>query len=159
MDIVEKFINLHLDYIEVVLEPSVSRACSADDRFSKNIDLQKKLQQTTLGLCVIYHMAFVQAALEEKWSTLKRPNSPQRDDFNIDWDKFDTFKYIRDCFAHNPDGEMFSDQQSNTIKFQSNMIRYPELKLEIIDNQLKITPSTVLKSFNYFEELLRETIT
>ncbi len=159
MDIVEKFVHLHIDYIEVVLSPAVSRASHADHELSGNAALQKQLRQTTFGLCVIYHMAFVQSALGDNWNGLKRFDSADREGFNIDWCMFDTIKYIRDCFAHDPDGELFPSEQNNTSRFLSNIDNYPDLKVDVIDNKLAISSSTVQQSFNFFESMLREIIT
>lgn len=159
MNIVDRFVHFHLDYVEVVLEPAVSRAASADDNISKNTDLQRQLNQTTFGLCVIYHLAFIQSALGENWDTLKRFNSRDRENYNIDWNVFDLLKYIRDCFAHDPDGELFPSDQNNTIRFRAEIDNHPNLKIKVMNNRLCLSPSTVQQSFYFFERLLREITT
>ena len=69
------------------------------------------------------------------------------------------FKYIRDCFAHDPDGELFPPWQHNTIRFSSSINNHPELKVIITNRKLNITSTTVRQSFNFFQGFLRETIT
>ena len=159
MNIRQKFVNLQIDYIEVVLMPAVSRACNADDNISNNMVLQKSLTQTTLGLCIIYHMAFIQAELGELWSDIKRCDSEKRAEFNIDWALFEIFKYIRDCFAHDPNGVLFPEVQTNTKRFHINLSNYPDLPLTIDNGKIILTNSTVQQSFNFFEKLICETIT
>lgn len=155
----QKFVEFQITYIEVVLESAVSRACSADDAISKDVSLQQSLIQLTLGLCVIYHMAFIQKELGEVWSTIKGFNSGKREDYNLDWILFDILKYIRDCFAHDPSGGLFPPKQANTKRFIDNLPNYPFLKVQIIDNRIIMSNSTVQQSFNYFENLIQETIT
>jgi len=159
MSIKQKFVNLQIDYIEVVLMPAASRASSADDNISNNLELQKSLTQTTLGLCIIYHMAFIQAELGDIWSKVKHLDSEHRNEYDIDWSLFNTFKYIRDCFAHDTEGNLFPVEQNNTRRFLENLQRYPDLNIRVTDDKININASTVQQSFNFFEKFICETNT
>ena len=123
MSIRQKFVNLQIDYIEVVLMPAVNRASMADEEFSRDIELKKLLTQTTLGFCIIIHIAFIQNELGiiELRDTLKRFDSSDRDTFDIDWQVFDILKYVRDCFSHNIDASLFPREQNNTIRFLESL--------------------------------------
>jgi hypothetical protein len=156
----QEFVNLQIDYIEVVLSAAVSRACHADADLAGNPELIQILSQTTMGLCVIYHMAFIQSALgDELWSDIKGFQAAKRDDYEIDWLKFDLLKYIRDCFAHDPKGRLFPETQRNTQRFLASYADYPEMGVIVENNQLMLNNQTVQKSFKYFESFICATIT
>ena len=84
MDIIQKFVDLHIHYIEIILELAVSGACFVDTELSQNTPLNKNLKQTTLGLCIIYHMVFIQSSLGEQFNIQKRTDSTERSNFDIE---------------------------------------------------------------------------
>ena len=155
MGVRQNFVNLQIDYIDVVLMPAVTRASMADSEFSRNVELNKLLIQTTLGFCVTFHIAFIQKELgTERWNTLKRVDSSERSSIDINWEIFDILKYVRDCFSHSPDGNIFPRSQNNTIRFLDYLPRHPELKIEVIEDKLHLNSSTIQQSFNFFENFI-----
>lgn len=154
----KRLAEVKVDLIEL-LESAVSREVKTDESLEKNVQKQELLRNFIRGLCIIYYFSFLEASISnEQWNKIKKTqNVSERDKFkNIDWDKFDLFKYVRDCFAHNGKGEMFSESQSNTKKFISIFNKTSPNFLFIKDNKIILTTEALHECFLLVYFMLEE---
>ncbi len=77
------------------------------------------LTNSLRGLSVLYYFAFLQSHVEKaQWKGIKDQKGIERKNFKtVNWDHFDSFKYVRDCFGHNWEGSLFPITQDNTKQF------------------------------------------
>jgi len=118
-EVLRKLAYIRMELIETVLGAAVDREADVDLYLKWNEDKKRRLKNFISGLSVIYLFSFMQSHVEEnQWEDIKSPSGKQRALFkNVDFDCFDVFKYVRDCFAHDWEGSMFPKTQSNTIYF------------------------------------------
>lgn len=151
--------ELEVDLINLI-DSAVSREVKTDAYLEKDAQKQELLRNFIRGLCIIYYFSFLEANISKKqWDKIKRSkNTTERNKFkNIDWDKFDLFKYVRDCFAHNWNGEMFSESKSNTKNFISILNKRSPNYLSIKDKKIILNQEALheclLLVYSILEEL------
>ncbi|MHA1672536.1 MAG: hypothetical protein ACTSYI_02825 [Promethearchaeota archaeon] len=154
--ILQEFRNLRIELHDTVLGTAVSREANIDLYLKNDVHKQEKLKNAIRGLTIIHYFAFLQSHIESlQWDYIsnhlhgKRKNYPA-----IDWDGVDIFYYIRNCFAHNWQGELFPLSQKNTIIFLSLHQKHTELANLITTSNNTIQIGTTLLCFNLIYKIL-----
>ena len=113
--------EIRMDFIQHALSPAVKRSADFDFYLKADKIKQAELEGFVRGLSILYYFSFLQSHIEEhQWEKIKNHPGPQRDQFtSVDWDAFDTFKYVRDCFGHSGRGKLFPPQNGNSKRFYS----------------------------------------
>jgi hypothetical protein len=111
--------SYYIRFIVTTLAPSVKRAVNNDPEVANNPVFVADLENWKNGLCILALVAFIEANfLSSIQIKLLRkfqaplPQLPQA----VNLTHLSCFIYMRDCFAHDPNGLLFPGQQ-NTNNF------------------------------------------
>lgn len=117
----KRLAEMRMDLVETVLGSAVVREANIDIYLAQDTIRQETLKNFIRGLSILYYYSFMQSFVEEaQWNDIKSFKSTQRSSLKeINWDWFDIFKYVRDCFGHDWQGSLFPSTQSNTKRFLS----------------------------------------
>lgn len=115
----KRLAEMRMDLVETVLGSAVKREANIDIYLARDTIRQETLENFIRGLSILYYYSFMQSFVEEaQWNDIKKSKSCHRASLNgINWDWFDIFKYVRDCFGHDWQGSLFPSTQSNTKRF------------------------------------------
>lgn len=115
--------EMRMELVETVLGSAVVREANIDIDLAQDTIRQETLKNFIRGLSILYYYSFMQSFVEEaQWNDIKRFSSRHRANLGvgvINWNWFDIFKYVRDCFGHDWQGSLFPSSQSNTTHFLS----------------------------------------
>lgn len=124
--VLQELATIRMDIVDTLLATSVDREARVDQDLAKDLIKQEKLKNFIRGLSVLYYFSFLQANVSKKqWTAVRNPRIsvkdavPPRQGWSLDWESFDIYLYVRDCFAHNWEGVLFSNKQENTKRFNS----------------------------------------
>ena len=101
---------------ESLLSVALEAVLKSDEHNWIEPEYQDQSARVLRGITIMYYFAFLQSHVSEStWDKIKSFRNENRSSIaSIDWNKFDIFKYVRDCYAHSPEGLFFPDTQANT---------------------------------------------
>lgn len=147
--------DIRINLVETTLGSAVSREAHNDP--SMDCATQDRLANSIRGFSILYYFAFLQSHLDEaEWDCIKRVNSQRRLNYQmVDWDRFDAFKYVRDCFGHDWRGHLFPETKANTKRFRAllNSNNVPDFTVTG-DNYIQLETEAVLQCFELVHTVL-----